>query len=90
MFRADGKPAVEAMLSRVEEDDWGAWTSHGGLVDAEGNFKLRGLLPGRYRIMAQSPLSEKPQMASITVEVGNEDVSGVTWRSEAEEKFRGR
>ncbi|PYV84524.1 MAG: hypothetical protein DMG05_24485, partial [Acidobacteria bacterium] len=78
-FRVDGRPAVETMLtsSRVEEDEWGGWTSRGGLMDAEGNFKLGGLLPGRYRIVAESRRGEKPQMASATVDLGNEDVSNV-------------
>jgi hypothetical protein len=49
VFRSDGKPAVEAMLSnmRMDDGDWGGWMSRGGVVDAEGNFKLGGLLPGR-------------------------------------------
>jgi hypothetical protein len=79
VFRADGKPAVEAMLNnmRIDEEDWVGWMSRGGRVDSEGNFKLGGLLPGRYRLMAESRRSEKPQMASLTVEVGNEDIRGV-------------
>jgi len=79
VFRSDGKPAVEAMLSnmRMDDGDWGGWMSRGGVVDAEGNFKLGGLLLGRYRLIAESRRSDKPQMASLVVEVGNENVRGV-------------
>jgi len=80
VFRSDGKPAVEAMLSNTrmdDGDDWGGWMGRGGVVDGEGNFKLGGLLPGRYRLAADLFRSDKPQMASLVVEVGNENVRGV-------------
>jgi protocatechuate 3,4-dioxygenase beta subunit len=79
VFRADGKPATEAFLvsMRAEEEDFFGWTFSDSRVDAEGNFKLGGLLPGRYRLTAESRRSEKPQMASVNVDLGNEDVAGV-------------
>jgi hypothetical protein len=79
VFRADGKPATEAFLisMRVEEEEFFGGMSRSGQVDAEGNFKLGGLLPGRYRLIADSGRSEKPQMASVNVDLGNEDVAGV-------------
>jgi sarcosine oxidase gamma subunit len=77
VLRADGKPAAEAMLSRVEENEWGGWSSEGGGVDTAGNFRLHGLSPGRYRLVAESRRSEKRQMASLTVEVADENISGL-------------
>jgi len=49
VLRSDGKPAVETMLTnmRMDEGDWGGWMSRGGVVEAEGNFKLGGLIPSQ-------------------------------------------
>ncbi|MSO23490.1 MAG: hypothetical protein EXQ58_09615 [Acidobacteria bacterium] len=47
------------------------------MVDAEGNFKIGSLLPGRYRLIADARGSEKPQMASLLVDIGNEDIRHV-------------
>jgi len=44
---------------------------------AQGEFKLRGLIPGTYRLVAQERREDRFLTGSTTVEIGNQDVAGV-------------
>src|SRR5262249_27825380 len=68
VVRSDGKAAGQVMLMYMRIEEGGGFVSFGGsggAVDTEGNFKVSGLFPGRYRLIADARGSEKPQMASL-------------------------
>jgi len=44
---------------------------------AQGEFTLRGLIPGSYRLVAQERREERFLTGSTVVEIGNQDVAGV-------------
>jgi protocatechuate 3,4-dioxygenase beta subunit len=44
---------------------------------AQGEFKLRGLIPGSYRLVAQERREDRFLTGSTVVEIGNQDVAGV-------------
>src|SRR5262245_22520367 len=46
-------------------------------TSAQGDFKLRGLIPGTYRLVAQERREDRFLTGSTTVEIGNQDVAGV-------------
>jgi protocatechuate 3,4-dioxygenase beta subunit len=50
-----------------------------GGADEQGNFEIRGIMPGSYSVIAQSyeEKDKKRTMARVDVEVGNTDVEGV-------------
>jgi protocatechuate 3,4-dioxygenase beta subunit len=87
---SDGKPAGDAMLESFRMDANGSWasfmTSSRGLVDADGTFRLGGLLPGRHRLTAESGLHG----ASLIVEIGSEDIRGVVLALGEEAEVSGR
>src|SRR5262245_60336624 len=43
----------------------------------QGDFTLRGLIPGTYRLVAQERREDRFLTGSTTVEIGNQDVAGV-------------
>ena len=47
-------------------------------TDLQGKFKVSGLLPGRHRLYARAGSGEDAQMASATVDVVDQDLSGLT------------
>jgi hypothetical protein len=79
VLSSDGKPALHTTLTKMRMDaaEWRDWDSRDEGTDAEGNFKLGGLLPGRYRLTAETRRGDKIQMASIMVDVGSEDIRSV-------------
>jgi len=44
---------------------------------AQGDFTLRGLIPGSYRLVAQERREDRFLTGSTVVEIGNQDVTGV-------------
>ncbi|MSO22837.1 MAG: carboxypeptidase regulatory-like domain-containing protein [Acidobacteria bacterium] len=44
---------------------------------AQGDFTLRGLIPGSYRLVAQERREDRFLTGSTVVEIGNQDVAGV-------------
>ncbi len=44
---------------------------------AQGDFTLRGLIPGTYRLVAQERREDRFLTGSTVVEIGNQDVAGV-------------
>ena len=47
-------------------------------TDLQGEFKVSGILPGRYRLYARAGGGENEQLATADVEVVDQDLSGLT------------
>ena len=75
---ADGKPFPNANI-HVVQFPWGEimsgnnWTQS----DAGGEFKLRGLFPGKYFITAGAERDEKRLDSNLIVEITNSNIEGV-------------
>jgi len=79
VLTSDSKPAhsVHVMPVRMPSELEGFYGS-GAPTNLQGNFKLKNLLPGKYRLMAYLFREGKQQSASAVVELGEEDVAGVS------------
>jgi hypothetical protein len=75
---ADGTPFRRVFVSAVKLPSTGfARPPASQGVGPQGDFSLRGLVPGSYRLAAQERRDDKLLTGSTVVEVGNQDVSGV-------------
>ena len=76
----EGKPAHSVWIMSMKESDKDLTSMMGSNTntDLQGEFKVSGLLPGRHRLYARSGGGEDAQMASATVEVVDQDLSGLT------------
>lgn len=48
---AGGAPVESADVRVVREDSWDTYYSPGGYSDADGNYTVTGIIPGRYRVV---------------------------------------
>jgi uncharacterized surface anchored protein len=79
VLTSDGKPAHSAYVMPVRIPlELPRVYGPGSGTDLQGNFKMPNLLPGKYRLMAHLLEEGKQQSASTVVELGEEDVSGVS------------
>ncbi len=81
VYGSDGKPASGAMIMSARHPSEGAFDMMrgGSGTDADGNFRLESLLPGKYRLTARTGRGDgKGQSGSAVVDVGSEDVKGVS------------
>jgi len=79
VMAGDGKPASGARLMSMRhppEADFGMMFGGGG-VDPDGSFKLSNMLPGKYRLTANTNRDGKTESGSVIVEVGSEDLQNV-------------
>ena len=79
VMAGDGKPASGARLMSSRhppEGDFGMMFGGGG-VDPDGSFKLSNMLPGKYRLTANTNRDGKTESGSVIVEVGSEDLQHV-------------
>ncbi len=76
----EGKPAHSVWIVSMEQSGKELPTGMGRNTntDLQGQFKVSGLLPGRYRLYARSGSGEDQQLASAAVEVVDQDQSGLT------------
>ena len=76
----EGKPAHSVWIVSMEQSGKEFLTGMGRNTntDLQGQFKVSGLLPGRYRLYARSGSGEDQQLASAAVEVVDQDQSGLT------------
>ena len=74
----DGQPPrrVFVMAHKVPSSGLARPASAEG-TGAQGDFALRGLIPGTYRLVAQERREERFLTGSTVVEIGNQDVAGV-------------
>ena len=80
VMAGDGKPASGARLMSSRhppEGDFGMMFGGGG-VDPDGSFKLSNMLPGKYRLTANTNRDGKTESGSVIVEVGSEDLQHVS------------
>lgn len=75
---ADGQPLRRVFVTARKQPASGLSqpaASQG--TGAQGDFTLRGLVPGSYRLVAQERREDRFLTGSTIVDVGNQDVSGV-------------
>ena len=74
----DGQPPrrVFVMAQKVPSSGLARPASAEG-TGAQGDFTLRGLIPGTYRLVAQERREDRFLTGSTMVEIGNQDVAGV-------------
>ena len=75
---SDGKPILSAWINpvRVPLSDFFFFALMSS-TDAQGEFKLKGLLPGKYRLSAGTQREGKQLAGNAIVEVSNSDIEGV-------------
>ncbi len=79
VLAAEGSPAQSVRIMTVNRSSLGQVSLRGGATtDLQGTFKVAGLLPGRYRLIASRGRGQEPQIASASVEVIDRDIQGVT------------
>lgn len=76
----EGKPAHSVWLrSRRESDEFlVSGMEPSADTDRQGEFKVKGLLPGKHRLIARSEGDEDLRMASAVVDVTDQDIEGLT------------
>jgi hypothetical protein len=76
---ADGKPPRDVFLylRATPSTDFGM--IEGDAPDAQGEFKIRGVVPGSYVLHAQQQISEEATyQASQKIDVGNDNIDSIT------------
>ena len=76
---AQGKPMVNGMVMVMQREASGMGMSSGGQIKPDGSFTVTGLAPGDYVLRANAMNTGGPmlEIATATVTVNGEDVSGV-------------
>ena len=76
----EGKPAHSAWIMSLNEsgEDIMSMMGRNTATNLQGEFKVSGLLSGRHRLYARSAGGEDLQTASATVDVADQDLSGIT------------
>ncbi|HZQ93039.1 MAG TPA: carboxypeptidase-like regulatory domain-containing protein [Terriglobales bacterium] len=79
---ATGKPAINSSVfvlprSSITSGFFGNFSSTAYVQNAEGEFQLRGILPGAYVLMTQQMDEGKRYSAYMNLDVGTQDVEGV-------------
>lgn len=88
----EGRPARSVWIrSRRESDEFLVSGMEPGVdSDRQGEFKVKGLLPGRHRVTARSEGNEDLRMASAVVDVTDQDIEGLTLVLAAGAEITGR
>ena len=76
----EGQPAHSVWIMSMQESgkDPSSMMGPNTHTDLQGEFKVSGLLPGTHRLYARAGGGEDAQMASATVDVVDQDLSGLT------------
>lgn len=76
----EGTPAHSVWIMSMQESgkDPSSIMGQNTNTDLQGEFKVSGFLPGRHRLYARAGGGEDAQMASATVDVVDQDLSGLT------------
>jgi hypothetical protein len=73
----DGQPQRRIFVTAVKLPSSGFQPNAQQSVGSQGDFTLRGLVPGSYRLTAQERREDQLLTGSVVVDVGNQDVAGV-------------
>jgi Carboxypeptidase regulatory-like domain len=73
----DGQPQRRIFVTAVKLPSSGFQRNAQQSVGSQGDFTLRGLVPGSYRLTAQERREDQLLTGSVVVDVGNQDVAGV-------------
>ena len=73
----DGQPQRRVFVTAVKLPSSGLQPNAPQGVASQGDFTLRGLVPGSYRLTAQERREDQLLTGSVVVEVGNQDIAGV-------------
>jgi protocatechuate 3,4-dioxygenase beta subunit len=75
----DGTPPTDVSINLEEAETEVYSSQHFTSTDAQGNFRLKGIPPGSYVLVAyQGMQSNKPRTARQKLEVGNDNIDSVT------------
>ena len=88
----EGRPARSVWIrSRRDSDEFLVSGMEPSVdTDRQGEFKVKGLLPGRHRVTARSEGNEELRMASAVVDVTDQDIDGLTLVLAAGAEITGR
>ena len=87
----DGTPATDVSINLEEAETEFYSSQRFTSTDAQGNFRLKGIPPGSYVLVAyQGMRSNKPRSARQKLEVGNDNIDSVTLALGAGMNFSGR
>lgn len=88
----EGRPARSVWIrSRRESDEFlVSGMEPSADTDRQGEFKVKGLLPGRHRVTARSEGNEDLRTASAVVDVTDRDIEGLTLVLAAGAEITGR
>ncbi len=79
VLASDGSLAQSVRIMTVNRSAPGQVSLRGGATtDLQGTFRVDGLLPGRYRLIAGRGRGQEPQIASASVDVIDRDIQGLT------------
>ena len=80
VLASDGSLAQSIRIMTVNRSAPGQLSLRGGAdTDLQGTFRVGGLLPGKYRLIAaRRGRGQEPQIASASVEVIDRDIQGLT------------
>ena len=79
VLASDGSLAQSVRIMTLNRSAPGQVSLRGGATtDLQGTFRVDGLLPGRYRLIAGRGRGQEPQIASASVEVIDRDIQGLT------------
>jgi Carboxypeptidase regulatory-like domain len=73
----DGQPQRRVFVTAVKLPSSGFQPNAPQSVGSQGDFTLRGLVPGSYRLTAQERREDQLLTGSVVVDVGNQDIAGV-------------
>ncbi len=75
-----GRPAHSVWIVSTKDSggDMGSMMGPTTNTDLQGEFTISGLVPGRHRFFARSGEGDAMQMAGTTVDVADQDLSGLT------------
>ena len=83
VLTAEGYPARSVRITASQKPslfgaDFFSLLAPRAMTDRQGEFKVSGLLPGRYRLHARSVRGEDTKMASAALDVTDQDLTGLT------------
>ena len=86
----DGKPGSNTGVSLEEVGVVTYGADQAADVDAEGKFRLKGVPPGSYTLVAYARVEDSSYIAHQKIELGNDNIDSITLTLGRGANFRGR